>query len=193
MNLCEINGLISLNNIYKERIKIRKRVFEFQVLSQVYEQKYLKNIYIYCFDCFLLFFFNKEVTKDGLSFDHGAPFFTSQNNGLQSLVKEWQVRGLVAEWKENFGPLIVPPTSSLRPNKIRCIDFCRFFFSIKLFFPSDFFSKFCRPASSSMFFHSFKTWSEFLMVFLKVIFFTLSLNSLLNFSYLLVNIIEEES
>ncbi|XP_062090460.1 uncharacterized protein LOC133796811 [Humulus lupulus] len=47
----------------------------------------------------------REVTEDGkeLSFDHGAPFFTCSNNGVLSLVKEWQVRGLVAEWKEKFG------------------------------------------------------------------------------------------
>ena len=36
-------------------------------------------------------------------FDHGAPFFTASNPQVLSLVQEWETRGLVAEWKENFG------------------------------------------------------------------------------------------
>lgn len=36
-------------------------------------------------------------------FDHGAPFFTASNNEVLGLVHEWESRGLVAEWKGNFG------------------------------------------------------------------------------------------
>lgn len=48
---------------------------------------------------------NREVTEDGkeLLFDHGAPFFSVSNAQVLSLVREWESRGLVAEWSENFG------------------------------------------------------------------------------------------
>ncbi|KAB1216961.1 hypothetical protein CJ030_MR4G016026 [Morella rubra] len=47
----------------------------------------------------------REVTEDGkeLLFDHGAPFFSVSNAQVLSLVREWESRGLVAEWSENFG------------------------------------------------------------------------------------------
>ncbi|EXB42559.1 hypothetical protein L484_011332 [Morus notabilis] len=47
----------------------------------------------------------REVSEDGkeLLFDHGAPFFTVSNTEVLGLVQEWESRGLVAEWKENFG------------------------------------------------------------------------------------------
>ncbi|POO03210.1 Amine oxidase [Trema orientale] len=47
----------------------------------------------------------REVSDDGkeLLFDHGAPFFTASNTEVLGLVQEWEARGLVAEWKENFG------------------------------------------------------------------------------------------
>ncbi|MCL7038365.1 hypothetical protein MKW94_013534 [Papaver nudicaule] len=45
------------------------------------------------------------MTEDGkeLMFDHGAPFFTVTDNGVMDLVREWEQRGFVAEWKEKFG------------------------------------------------------------------------------------------
>lgn len=36
-------------------------------------------------------------------FDHGAPYFSVSNAEVLGLVREWESRGLVAEWKENFG------------------------------------------------------------------------------------------
>ncbi|KAI3980295.1 hypothetical protein MKX01_001366 [Papaver californicum] len=47
----------------------------------------------------------RETTEDGkeLMFDHGAPFFTIKDNGVMDLVREWEQRGFVAEWKEKFG------------------------------------------------------------------------------------------
>ncbi|KAK6154520.1 hypothetical protein DH2020_008768 [Rehmannia glutinosa] len=49
----------------------------------------------------------RERSEDGreLLFDHGAPCFTvsSSNLEVQTLVNEWESRGLVAEWKEKFG------------------------------------------------------------------------------------------
>ncbi|XP_026417069.1 uncharacterized protein LOC113312534 [Papaver somniferum] len=47
----------------------------------------------------------REMTEDGkeLMFDHGAPFFTITDNGVMDLVREWEQRGFVAEWKEKFG------------------------------------------------------------------------------------------
>ncbi|KAI3959841.1 hypothetical protein MKW92_020894 [Papaver armeniacum] len=47
----------------------------------------------------------REMTEDGkeLMFDHGAPFFTITDNGFMDLVREWDQRGFVAEWKEKFG------------------------------------------------------------------------------------------
>ncbi|XP_058100251.1 uncharacterized protein LOC131245066 isoform X2 [Magnolia sinica] len=47
----------------------------------------------------------RETTDDGkeLLFDHGAPFFTVDSEEVRSLVSAWEARGLVAEWKENFG------------------------------------------------------------------------------------------
>ncbi|XP_021905768.1 uncharacterized protein LOC110820568 isoform X2 [Carica papaya] len=46
----------------------------------------------------------RENTGDGneLLFDHGAPFFTVANPDVLALVHEWESRGLVAPWKENF-------------------------------------------------------------------------------------------
>lgn len=35
-------------------------------------------------------------------FDHGAPFFSVSNTEVWDLVREWESRGLVAEWDENF-------------------------------------------------------------------------------------------
>uniref|UniRef100_A0A2N9IGI7 Amine oxidase domain-containing protein n=1 Tax=Fagus sylvatica TaxID=28930 RepID=A0A2N9IGI7_FAGSY len=47
----------------------------------------------------------REVSEDGkeLVFDHGAPFFTASNAEVLGLVHEWESRGLVAQWKHNFG------------------------------------------------------------------------------------------
>ena len=36
-------------------------------------------------------------------FDHGAPFFSASNSDVLRLVHEWESKGLVEEWKENFG------------------------------------------------------------------------------------------
>lgn len=48
---------------------------------------------------------SRETTDDGreLLFDHGAPYFTATNIDVLSLIRDWESRGLVAEWKENFG------------------------------------------------------------------------------------------
>ncbi|XP_028081256.1 uncharacterized protein LOC114282720 isoform X1 [Camellia sinensis] len=47
----------------------------------------------------------REIIEDGkeLLFDHGAPYFTATNADVLGLVRDWEARGLVAEWKENFG------------------------------------------------------------------------------------------
>ncbi|KAE8124573.1 hypothetical protein FH972_019441 [Carpinus fangiana] len=47
----------------------------------------------------------REVAEDGkeLVFDHGVPYFSVSNAEVLGLVREWESRGLVAEWKENFG------------------------------------------------------------------------------------------
>lgn len=47
----------------------------------------------------------RETTVDGreLLFDHGAPYFTASNVDVLGLIRDWESRGLVAEWKENFG------------------------------------------------------------------------------------------
>ncbi|KAF5178948.1 Renalase [Thalictrum thalictroides] len=47
----------------------------------------------------------REITEDGkeLYFDHGAPFFAITDKDVMTLVCEWEARGLVVEWKENFG------------------------------------------------------------------------------------------
>ncbi|OWM81045.1 uncharacterized protein LOC116214699 isoform X2 [Punica granatum] len=48
----------------------------------------------------------RETMEDGkeLLFDHGAPCFTLSNaTDVMSLVREWESRGLVAEWKVKFG------------------------------------------------------------------------------------------
>lgn len=49
--------------------------------------------------------FCREIAEDGkeLLFDHGAPFFSISNTDVLRLVHEWELKGLVAEWKENFG------------------------------------------------------------------------------------------
>eukprot|EP00268_Persea_americana_P015206 TRINITY_DN1692_c2_g1_i2.p1 TRINITY_DN1692_c2_g1~~TRINITY_DN1692_c2_g1_i2.p1 ORF type:complete len:407 (+),score=81.58 TRINITY_DN1692_c2_g1_i2:106-1326(+) len=47
----------------------------------------------------------REITGDGkeLFFDHGAPFFTVEDGEVMNIVSTWETRGLVAEWKANFG------------------------------------------------------------------------------------------
>ncbi|KAG8365216.1 hypothetical protein BUALT_Bualt18G0081300 [Buddleja alternifolia] len=49
----------------------------------------------------------REYSEDGreVLFDHGAPYFTvnASNFEVQSLVSDWESRGIVAEWKEKFG------------------------------------------------------------------------------------------
>lgn len=47
----------------------------------------------------------REIIEDEkeLLFDHGAPYFTATNADVLGLVRDWEARGLVAEWKENFG------------------------------------------------------------------------------------------
>ncbi|KAL7584176.1 uncharacterized protein LOC111895546 isoform X1 [Lactuca sativa] len=46
-----------------------------------------------------------ETSEDEreLYFDHGAPYFTSTNNDVEEMIRGWEARGLVAEWKQNFG------------------------------------------------------------------------------------------
>ncbi|XP_065861705.1 uncharacterized protein [Euphorbia lathyris] len=47
----------------------------------------------------------REIAENGteLVFDHGAPCFSVQNTDALRLVHEWELRGLVVEWKEKFG------------------------------------------------------------------------------------------
>lgn len=47
----------------------------------------------------------REITEDRreLLFDHGAPYFTASDTDVLGLIRDWEARGLVAEWKENFG------------------------------------------------------------------------------------------
>ncbi|KAL2331131.1 hypothetical protein Fmac_018712 [Flemingia macrophylla] len=47
----------------------------------------------------------REKTEDGteLHFDHGAPFFSVSQSEVLHLVKDWELRGFIAEWKEKFG------------------------------------------------------------------------------------------
>ncbi|GAV78674.1 NAD_binding_8 domain-containing protein [Cephalotus follicularis] len=48
----------------------------------------------------------REMSEDGkeLLFDHGAPFFTvNDSDDVMALVREWESRGLVNQWKDNFG------------------------------------------------------------------------------------------
>ncbi|KAL6998995.1 hypothetical protein U1Q18_000162 [Sarracenia purpurea var. burkii] len=47
----------------------------------------------------------REIADDGneLLFDHGAPYFTTSNTDVLGLISDWEARGLVAEWKQNFG------------------------------------------------------------------------------------------
>ncbi|CAK7323933.1 unnamed protein product [Dovyalis caffra] len=47
----------------------------------------------------------REMSEDGkeLFFDHGAPFFSVSNTDVLRVAHEWESKGLVAEWKENFG------------------------------------------------------------------------------------------
>lgn len=54
---------------------------------------------------FVILWKSREKTEDGkeLHFDHGAPFFSVSKPDVARLVQEWELRGLVAEWKEKFG------------------------------------------------------------------------------------------
>nr|GEV01610.1 hypothetical protein [Tanacetum cinerariifolium] len=47
----------------------------------------------------------RETTEDGkeLYFDHGAPYFSTTNGDVENMISGWEARGLVAEWKQNFG------------------------------------------------------------------------------------------
>ncbi|KAI7758357.1 hypothetical protein M8C21_013718 [Ambrosia artemisiifolia] len=47
----------------------------------------------------------REICEDGseLYFDHGAPCFSTTNTDVEDMIKVWEARGLVAEWKQNFG------------------------------------------------------------------------------------------
>lgn len=47
----------------------------------------------------------REIAEDEreLYFDHGAPYFTSTNTDVEDMIRGWEARGLVAEWKQNFG------------------------------------------------------------------------------------------
>lgn len=65
-----------------------------------------------CFSCtYISFYITKhvihyrEITGDGkeLFFDHGAPFFMVEDGEVMNIVSTWETRGLVAEWKANFG------------------------------------------------------------------------------------------
>lgn len=48
---------------------------------------------------------NREISEDGreVYFDHGAPFFSVSDTAALGYINEWKTKGLVAEWKENFG------------------------------------------------------------------------------------------
>lgn len=65
------------------------------------EVRNIENFFFFC----SLWILCREVSEGGeeLLFDHGAPFFTAISNEVQGLVCEWESRGLVAEWKGNFG------------------------------------------------------------------------------------------
>jgi len=43
--------------------------------------------------------------RDGGTFDHGAQYFTARDPGFQRMVRTWEERGLVAEWRGRFGSL----------------------------------------------------------------------------------------
>ncbi|HLM44291.1 MAG TPA: FAD-dependent oxidoreductase [Myxococcaceae bacterium] len=43
--------------------------------------------------------------RDGGSFDHGAQYFTARDPGFQRMVRTWEERGVVAEWRGRFGSL----------------------------------------------------------------------------------------
>lgn len=62
---------------------------------------------VYLLFIFICGWIVREHCEDGgeLSFDHGAPCFAlnASNSELQSLVNNWESRGLVAQWKEKFG------------------------------------------------------------------------------------------
>ncbi|KAJ9551235.1 hypothetical protein OSB04_015280 [Centaurea solstitialis] len=47
----------------------------------------------------------RENGEDGreLIFDHGAPCFTTTNTEVEEMIRGWEARGLVAEWKQNYG------------------------------------------------------------------------------------------
>ncbi|XP_072951711.1 uncharacterized protein [Typha angustifolia] len=47
----------------------------------------------------------RENLEDGkeLYFDHGAPYFTVNHQEVAGVVRSWEARGFVAEWKEKFG------------------------------------------------------------------------------------------
>lgn len=47
----------------------------------------------------------REIAEDGkeLYFDHGAPYFSTSNADVEEVIKTWEARGLVAEWKQNLG------------------------------------------------------------------------------------------
>src|SRR5690349_18625283 len=39
------------------------------------------------------------------TFDHGAQYFTARDPGFQRMVRTWEERGLVAQWRGRFGSL----------------------------------------------------------------------------------------
>nr|XP_043628929.1 renalase [Erigeron canadensis] len=47
----------------------------------------------------------REIAEDGreLYFDHGAPYFSTTNADVEEMIRGWEARGFVAEWKQNFG------------------------------------------------------------------------------------------
>ncbi|KAK1430890.1 hypothetical protein QVD17_13990 [Tagetes erecta] len=47
----------------------------------------------------------REIAEDGreLYFDHGAPYFSTTNTDVEEMIRGWETRGLVEEWKQNFG------------------------------------------------------------------------------------------
>lgn len=47
----------------------------------------------------------REIGEDGreLYFDHGAPYFSTTNADVEDIVRGWEAKGLVAEWKQNYG------------------------------------------------------------------------------------------
>ena len=85
---------------------------------------YVKGVFNFAM---LLTFPNREVSEYGkeLVFDHGAPYFTVNNAEVLGLVRGWESRGLVAEWKQNFGSFDCSSNKFFDMEQV-----CYYFFSV---------------------------------------------------------------